>query len=317
MNEKTKIKNRYYKFSQFLKERYGEKVWKVSVDAGFSCPNKDTETGEGGCIFCRLDSFSQVQSQHGIDVAAQIKEGIERGRRRFGIKKFIVYFQASTNTFAPVKILRQLFEEAISYDGVVGLSISTRPDCLPVSVLSLLEELATRTDLWVELGLQSIHDRTLKILNRRHSYADYMQAVEKLKHLPLRICTHLMLGLPGENRDDLLATAKEIACSGIHEVKLHPLLVLKETPLADMFYRGEFSALKLDQYISLACDFIEQMPPEMVMQRLTAEAPEDILIAPKWTMNKMRVLTGIENELRRRETKQGEKFSSKRSGSKN
>jgi len=317
MKEKIKIKNRYYKFSQFLKERYGEKVWKIPVDAGFSCPNKDKKTGEGGCIFCRLDSFSQVQSQQGMDVSTQIREGLRLGRERFGLKKFIVYFQASTNTFAPVPLLRKLFEQAITYDGVVGLSISTRPDCLPEPVLSLLRELAQRTDLWVELGLQSIHDRTLKILNRRHNYADYLRAVEKLHSLPLRICTHLMLGLPGESRDDLLQTAHEISRSGIDEVKLHPLLVLKDTPLADMFYNGEFTALSLEQYISLACDFIERMPPEMVMQRLTAEAPADILIAPRWSMNKMRVLTVIENELSRRQTKQGEKFLLRRGGQKN
>ncbi|NOY59480.1 MAG: TIGR01212 family radical SAM protein [Calditrichaeota bacterium] len=312
MKEKTKIKNRYYKFSQFLKERYGEKVWKIPVDAGFSCPNKDKETGEGGCIFCRLDSFSQVQSQQGIDVGAQIREGLCLGRERFGLKKFIVYFQASTNTFAPVPLLRKLFEQAITYDGVVGLSISTRPDCLPKPVLSLLQELSLRTDLWVELGLQSIHDRTLKILNRRHNYADYLRTVEKLRSLPLRICTHLMLGLPGESRDDLLETAHEIGCSGIDEVKLHPLLVLKDTPLANMFFKGEFTALDSEQYISLACDFIERMPPKMVMQRLTAEAPADILIAPQWTMNKMRVLTGIENELKRRQTRQGDKYNHKK-----
>ncbi len=310
MSEKTKIKNRYYKFSRFLQERYGEKVWKISVDAGFSCPNKDQQTSEGGCIFCRLDSFSRVPSQQGIGLKEQIREGLRLGQSRFGLKKFIVYFQASTNTFAPVRVLRKLFEEAIEYDGVVGLSISTRPDCLPGSVLSLLKDLSHHTDLWVELGLQSIHDRTLKILNRKHSYADYLRAVEKLRPLPLRICTHLMLGLPGESRDDLLETAHEIGHSGIDEVKLHPLLVLNDTPLADMFYKGEFTALGLEEYISLVCDFIERMPPEMVMQRLTAEAPSDILIAPLWTINKMGVLNGIENELSKRNSQQGVKFSS-------
>ena len=298
---------RYYKFSKYLKQRFGEKVWKISVDAGFSCPNKDTN-GEGGCIFCRLDSFSHLQSQQSISVREQIEAGLKTGRERFGINKFIVYFQASTNTFAPLGVLRELFFDAISYEGVVGLSISTRPDCLPSGVLALLEELSQKTALWVELGLQSIHDRTLQALKRGHSFADFEMAVDKLKKLPLRICTHIMLGLPGESREDVLQTAAVMAHCGTHEVKLHPLLVLEETPLAEMYRSDEFRALELDEYISLACDFIERMPPDLVMQRLTAEAPAEMLIAPRWALNKMKVLNGIERELERRGTRQGEKF---------
>jgi radical SAM protein (TIGR01212 family) len=301
--------HRYFKFSQFLKERYGEKVWKVPVDAGFSCPNRDAHTGSGGCIYCRLDSFSKMQSWQDVSVEQQIAEGIRLGREKKGINKFIIYFQASTNTFAPIDVLRSYFTQAITFPGVVGLSISTRPDCLPGAVLDLIAELTHRVDVWVELGLQSIHDRTLKLLNRGHLYQDYLIAVEKLKSLPARICTHVMLGLPGEGHADLMATADEIARSGIHEVKLHPLLVLKDTTLADMFGCGKVRALALDEYVSHACDFLERLPASMVIQRLTAEAPQDLLLAPPWAMNKSMVLRGIEEKLIRRDSGQGERFS--------
>jgi len=298
----------YYKFSQYLKERYGEKVWKVSIDAGFICPNWDRVTGKEGCIFCRNDSFSELQSNRNISIDEQIENGIRLARGKYHIRKFIVYFQASTNTFAPISVLRDYFYRSIRFDGVVGLSISTRPDCLPPAVLKLIEELTEHVDVWVELGLQSRHNRTLELLNRRHTFEDYQKAVSKLKDLPVRICTHLMVGLPGEDRNDLLVTAEEIAHSGIHEIKLHPLLVLEETPLAEMFKRGEFSSLELDEYASLVCDVLERMPPSMVIQRLTAEAPEFMLLAPRWSLNKLQVLNRIEKEFRQRDTWQGKLY---------
>ena len=298
----------YYKFSQYLKERYGEKVWKVSVDAGFSCPNRNAHTGAGGCIFCRLDSFSRMQSWQNIGIAQQISDGIRVGQEKLGGKKFIVYFQASTNTFAPVDLLRQYFTEAIAYPGIVGLSISTRPDCLSKAVIALIEELAEKADVWVELGLQSVHDRTLKLLNRGHTFQDYLSAIELLKPLPVRICTHLMLGLPGETHDEVMVTATEIANSGTHEVKLHPLLVLKDTALAEMFHAGQFKVLELAEYVSYVCDFLERLPPAMVIQRLTAEAPKDILLAPEWAMKKAVVLKEIEEEFARKNSRQGKLY---------
>jgi uncharacterized protein len=298
----------YYKFSHYLKKRYGEKVWKISVDAGFSCPNKDCDTGEGGCIFCRLDSFSKVESLRQITVREQIVRGLKNGQERRGLKKFIVYFQASTNTFAPVETLRSLFFDALLHDGVIGLSISTRPDCLPPKVVELIAELSEKTDVWIELGLQSVHNKTLQLLKRGHTFEDYLNAVEKLSKLNVRICTHLMFGLPGEMDQDLKSTAKIISQTPIHEVKLHPLLVIKGTELELMYKRGEFKELELDQYVNNVCDFIELMPPQMVMQRLTAEAPEDILIAPKWSLKKGHVLNLIEREFQKRGTQQGKKY---------
>ena len=302
------MKERYYKFSSFLKEKYGEKVRKISVDAGFSCPNKDPLTGEGGCIFCRNDSFSHMLSVQNISINEQIKKGIQSARQKNGINKFIVYFQSSTNTYAPVDVLRKYFMESIAFDGVVGLAIATRPDCLGKDVIKLLDDLSRRVDLWLELGLQSSFDSTLKYINRGHTFQDYLDAVQKLSVLNIRICTHIMIGLPGENRDHVIETANKIACTKTHDVKIHPLLILKDTPLEDSYLKGEIQELKSDEYIQMVCDFLERIPPAMVVQRLTAESPLDMLLAPNWITNKMDILRHIEQELNRRGTFQGSRF---------
>jgi radical SAM protein (TIGR01212 family) len=301
---------RYRSFSRYLRERYGAKVWKIPVDAGFSCPNRDGTIGTGGCSYCRLESFSRLQSRLDIDVATQVETGIRAARQHQGVDKFIVYFQASSNTHAPVDVLRHLYGKAIDFAGVVGLDISTRPDCLSPEVLALLAEMARRTDLWVELGLQSIHDQTLQAIHRGHTYDDYLAAVTALQQLPLRICTHLILGLPGESVEMMHQTAAAIARSPIDEIKLHPLLVLKKTPLAGWYRSGRFKALALGEYAALAADFIERMPKERVIQRMTAEAPEAMLIAPRWVLDKHSVRRSIEEELIRRETWQGRLFHS-------
>ncbi len=302
------MNDRYYKFSRFLKEKYGEKVRKISIDAGFSCPNKDPLTGEGGCIFCRNDSFSHMQSVQNIGTNEQIEKGIQSAKQKNGINKYIIYFQSSTNTFAPVDVLRRYFMESIAFEGVVGLSIATRPDCLPDNVIELLDELSRKTDLWLELGLQSSFDTTLKTINRGHTFQDYLNAVQKLSVLKLRICTHIMIGLPGESRRHVIETADKIALTGTQEVKIHPLLILKGTLLGESFLKGEIKELKLNEYVQLVCDFLERVPPTMVVQRLTAETPPDMLLAPGWIKNKMAVLRYIEQELKSRKSFQGSRF---------
>ncbi len=299
------METRIYSFSRFLREKYGEKVWKIPVDAGFTCPNRDGSKGHGGCIYCRMDSFSHLQSEQNMSVAAQIEEGLRIARERRGLEKFIVYFQSSTNTYAPVPLLRELFTKAISHPGVVGLDISTRPDCISSEVVQLLTELSTRTDLWVELGLQSIHDATLRHIKRGHTFDDFEKAVQALHPLPLRICVHLILGLPGETREMMQQTAVAMAQRPIHEIKLHPLLILDHTPLAQDHGKGLVNELTLDEYAALVADFIERMPKGMVMQRLTAEAPEEMLVAPRWALDKHAVRRAIEQELLRRDTWQG------------
>lgn len=296
---------RYRTFSSYLRGRYGGRVWKVPVDAGLTCPNRDGTVGRGGCIYCRMESFSRMQSRLDIDVAVQIEEGMRSAHERQGIDKFIIYFQTSSNTHAPVEHLRALYERALSFPGVVGLDIATRPDVLGEEVMALVAEMSKRTDLWIELGLQSSHDQTLRAINRGHTYADYAAAIASLSALPLRICTHLILGLPGEDKAMMLATADAVAASPVHEIKLHPLLILEGTVLADWHQAGRVRELTLAEYAVLAADFIERMPAEMVMQRLTAEAPEAMLIAPRWALAKHQVRRAIEEELIRRDSWQG------------
>ena len=300
---------RYNTFSHYLQQRYGERVWKIPVDAGFTCPNRDGHRGRGGCIFCRIDSFSKMESRYDVTVRRQIEAALERHRKN-GIKKYIVYFQASTNTYAPVPLLRTLFEQSLQYDGVVGLSIATRPDCLSEEVVELLRELAGRTDLWVELGLQSTHEETLQRINRGHTYTNYLSAVAALSTLPLRICCHLMLGLPGEGPDHILQTALRIAPSPIHEVKLHPMLVLQETELEKMYAGGEYQPLTLASYVDQLVLFLEQLPAHMVIQRVTAEAPAAMLLAPAWAGRKSVVLQTLQRTMQERDTWQGRLFQS-------
>jgi len=295
----------YNSFSSFLKQRYGEKVWKVGIDAGFSCPNRDAH-GKEGCLFCRNDSFNEMRFASNMSVAQQMQNGIELAQNRFGIQKYIAYFQTSTNTFAPVSQLCKIYNEALQFPNVVGLSISTRPDCLNPAVIDLIQELSTKVDVWVELGLQSIFDRTLESLNRGHTLSDYDNAVSELEKLNVRICTHTMIGLPGENQKDIRTTANYLAHQPIHEVKIHPLLILNGTPLAVQYQNRLIDSLPLDDYVTWVCDFIERLHPSFVIQRLTAEAPAEILLAPEWSLNKLIVINKIRQEFQRRGTKQGD-----------
>ena len=294
----------YNKFSNFLKLKYGEKVWKISLDAGFSCPNC-TADGREGCIYCRNDSFSRQASNQNQTIVTQMEKGRLFARERMGINKYLAYFQASTNTFASAAILEKYYNEALSFPDVVGISISTRPDCLPFNVIKLIKDLADRTDVWIELGLQSSHNQTLKLLNRGHSYDDFEDAVTELKKINVRICAHLILGLPGETPVDVCATAGKISGLGIDEIKLHPLLILKETALEQLFKTKKIESLLLDEYSALVVDFLEILPKTMVIQRLTAEAPKSMLIAPEWSMNKLAVLTAIDREFESRKSFQG------------
>jgi radical SAM protein (TIGR01212 family) len=294
----------YNKFSDFLLQKYGQKVWKISLDAGFSCPNR-TADGKEGCIFCRNDSFSHMGASAQKSITRQMHEGIAFAQQKLGIKKYLAYFQSSTNTFAPTDQLATVYREAIACNDVVGISIATRPDCLPPQVLELIKGLTYEHDVWVELGLQSSHDATLTRINRGHTFNDYERAVSALQQLNVRICTHIMIGLPGESTDDIRKTAQRIAINGTDEVKIHPLLILAGTPLESMYQTGRIQPLSLADYVSLAVDFIEQLPPGMVIQRLTAESRKNILVAPQWCMHKSSVLNSINAEFEKRGTRQG------------
>lgn len=297
---------RYVRFTDHLRATFGCRVHKVSVDAGFTCPNRDGTVTVGGCIYCNNVSFSPGNRR--LSVAAQLTQGKQFLRQRYGAEKFIAYFQAYSNTYGDIAHLRQLYDEALACEDIVGLAIGTRPDCVPDAILDMLAEYASRTSLWLELGLESGHDQTLAFLNRGHTVAAFDDAVRRAQQRHLQLCTHLILGLPGESHADMLHTARYVAALGIKAVKLHHLHVVRQTVLEKMYRCGDVSLLTLEEYAPLVVDCLEVLPPEMIMMRLMGDAPRMQLVAPDWSLDKLGALRRIELELERRESYQGKFF---------
>lgn len=298
---------RYNPFSDELKRVFGCKVQRISVDAGFSCPNRDGSLDAAGCIFCGGHGSGSYGIRRDLDITAQLEDGKEVMRRKYRASKFIAYFQAYSNTYADVDRLRELFYEALAVPDIVGLIIATRPDCLPDDVLDYLQELSSQTYLWVELGIQSMHDRTLALINRRHDHSCSVDAIVRAKSRGLRICAHIILGLPGETREEMLAMAGELNRLGVDGVKLHLLHVMKGTRLAEMYGRGEVAVLARDYYAGLVCDFLALLNPDILIHRLTGDGGRDNLIAPLWSLKKFEILNLIDAELKRGNISQGDK----------
>ena len=301
---------RYNAFSDELKRVFGCRVHRISVDAGFTCPNRDGTAGSDGCIYCGGAGSGSFGIARGLPVAAQLEEGKEVMVRKYKAKKFIAYFQPYSNTYAPVKRLRALYDEALAVDDIVGLIVGTRPDCLPFPVIRLLAEYARRSWFWLELGLQSPVERSLRLIKRGHDFATFVSAVKRCKERGIRVCTHVILGLPGENREEMLATAGILNDLGVDGVKLHLLHVMKGTPLAGMYERGEVKVMERDVYVGLVCDFLERLHPRISIQRLTGDGGRD-LVAPLWSLAKFEVLNAIDGELARRGTRQGSRTGEK------
>lgn len=297
-------------YSTYLKQHFGGRVHKISVDAGFDCPNRHGRLATSGCIFCDPSGSGAVGIERQESIATQIERAKELMRRKYRAKWFIAYFQPFSNTFAPVAHLRNCYDQALAVEDVVGLAVGTRPDCLPEPVLDLLAEYHRDTYFWLELGLQSIHDHSLAYINRGHDYACFLDAYQRAKKRNLRICVHVILGLPGESRNDMLATAKELARLRVDGVKLHLLHILEGTELGERFKQGQIEILQMQEYVKVVVDFIERLPPETLIQRLTGDGPRDILLAPGWSLNKWEVLNAIDAELQRRGTRQGESYRS-------
>lgn len=298
----------YYAYGWFLKQKFGCRVHKVSLDGGFTCPNVDGTVAVGGCVFCDNRSFSPSRRLPRTTIAGQLELGIERLARRYGAARFIAYFQPGTNTYAPVARLRPLFEQALRHPQVVGLAIGTRPDCVPEPVLDLVSDLARRTYLSLELGLQTIHDRSLDWMNRGHHYDAFLDAMARCRGRGFDICAHVILGLPGETREDMLATAAELARLGVNAVKLHNLYAVHGTPLAEDVATGRVRLLELEEYVPLVVDFIERLPPHCVIERLFGDAPPAMLLAPRWCLDRTRVQRAVQAEFARRATWQGRSF---------
>lgn len=298
---------RYYPFSRFLREHFGKKVYRVTVDGGFSCPNVDGTVAYGGCVYCDNRSFSPNRRLPRVPVREQVRRGIEILNSRYNVEQFIAYFQAATNTYAPAEKLRRLYDEALDHPQIVGLAIGTRPDCVPDEILDLLEEYARDRYVCLELGLQTMHDRSLDWMNRGHHLDAFLDAVQRCQGRNLDLCIHVILGLPGETDADMLATAELLASLPVHAVKIHNLHVVKDTPLEDMHRRGEVRMLDRSEYVALVCDFLERLPPTMVIHRLTGDAPPDYLIAPQWCRDKQGLLRDIHAELEQRDSWQGKR----------
>src|SRR5262245_17759278 len=296
---------RYNAFSRFLKTRFGHKVYRVTIDAGFTCPNVDGTVAVGGCVYCDNRSFSPNRRLPRSTIAEQLARGVAALRKRYGAERFIAYFQAATNTYAPVQKLRLLYDQALAHPDVVGLAIGTRPDCVPDPVLDLIQEYARDRYVCLELGLQTVHDRSLDWMNRGHHLDAFLDSVKRCQGRGLDLCIHVILGLPGETADDMMATANVLAGLPVQGVKIHNLHVVRDTPLETMYHAGEARMLERQEYVGLVCDFLERLPPGMVIHRLNGDAPPEYLVAPLWTLDKPGLLRAIEAELERRDSWQG------------
>ena len=307
MEKPTFWKNtkRYYDLKSFWQNLFGCNVYKLAIDAGFTCPNRDGSASTGGCTYC--DGRGSRLRQAGLlpSVGDQIRTGQTYYRKHRGAGKFIAYFQTFTNTYGPIDLLKRLYDEALAEEDMIGLSVGTRPDCVPDDVIDLFQTYAKRYHIWLELGLQSIHNKTLNLINRGHSAEDFLDAVRRASGKNIHICTHIIIGLPGETRKETIETARVLATLPIHGIKIHLLLALKGTTIGKLYEQGEISLLNRDEYVQTVCDILEILPPEMVIQRLTADGYRDIFLGPNWAVNKMDVLNAINRELENRNTYQG------------
>ncbi|MGD8468277.1 MAG: TIGR01212 family radical SAM protein [Desulfobacterales bacterium] len=300
--------NRYNDFNTYLRHIFGCRVQKITVDAGLTCPNRDGTISTGGCIYCNKRGSGTGAHAKGLSVTQQLINGKRALAKRYKAKKFIAYFQSFSNTYAPLPTLQRLYAEALSVDDVVGLSIGTRPDCVDDAVLDLLQDYAKRHLIWIEYGLQSAKDATLAFINRGHNVQCFRDSVEQTRHRNIKICAHVILGLPHETRQDMLHTAKTLSALHIDGVKLHLLYVVKGTPLEALYLQGDFECLQQDAYVNLVCDFLERIPSEMVVQRLTGDPHPAELVAPAWALNKSETLEQIRLTLAKRDSWQGKYF---------
>jgi hypothetical protein len=302
--------SRYRKFSDYLAERFMQKVYKVSVDAGFSCPNRDGKLSKDGCIFCDNKTFNAYFGGEPVVLENQIANGIKFGRERYRAKKFLIYFQANTNTYASKKELKKIYDVIYEFDNVLGLIIGTRPDCINDEILDLIASYSKDYEVWLEYGLQSIHDKSLKLINRNHTYKDFLKAYEKTRGRNIKICPHIILGLPQESREDMLETAKEISRLKPEAIKIHPLHIVKNTPLEALYHKDRFKIYSFGEYLNLLIDFLRRLHPDIIISRLTADCPKKLLFEPKWLEEKARFIQLLDKEMSKRGVFQGDLYQS-------
>ncbi len=297
---------RYYGYNHFLRQKFGGRVQKVSIDARFTCPNVDGTVATGGCTFCDNRSFSPSRRVSRRDIRDQIDAGIRQLRLRYRkVEQFLAYFQPATNTYAPLDRLREVYEEALAHPAIVGMAVGTRPDCVADDVLELLDEIGRRTYLSVEYGMQTMHDRSLDWMNRGHHHDAMIDAMNRSRGRSFEICAHIMLGLPGESHADMLETAREVARLGLDAIKIHNLYAVKNTPLAEQVASGEVQLMDREEYIHTLVDFLELLPRTTMVERISGDAPPDYFVGPAWCLDKPAVRMAFEAELQRRDTCQG------------
>ena len=301
VEESEQMKHRT--LNEYLKERFGQKVYKIAINGGFTCPNRDGTLGTRGCIFCSGYGSGDFAEDASLSVTEQIEAGKKRVESKMPKRtsddsnKYIAYFQAFTNTYAPVDRLRALYTEAINHPDIVAVSIGTRPDCLPEDVLELLGELNTIKPIWVELGLQTIHERSAEYIRRGYELPVYETAVEELRKRGIEVITHVILGLPGETRDDMMETVRYVGKSGVQGIKLQLLHVIKGTDLEKDYESGIFECMTMDEYIDLIYDCISVLPDDIVIHRMTGDGARKTLVAPLWSTDKKRVLNALKKKL--------------------
>ena len=303
----TDSNKRYYTYDYYLRRRFGAKVAKIPLDIGLTCPNIDGRCGVGGCIYCSGRGSGDFAESPLLPIEEQYRLTREKLSSKWSTERCIAYFQAHTNTYAPLEFLKSSFERALLLDGVVGINIATRADCLERDVCEYLADLAERTVLTVELGLQSSSDETAERINRGHTYADFLDGYRRLREASdkIEICVHIIFGLPGESREDMMKTVRDVAALAPDQVKIHLLHVLKNTEMARIYERGEYTPLEKDEYVALVADAIELLPPDTVVARLTGDGMADDLLAPDWSRKKVAVINDIDKLLYSRSSWQG------------
>lgn len=298
----------YYSLNEYLLSRFGEKLYKLSLETGCTCPNRDGAVGSGGCIFCSEGGSGDFAESYDGNITAQIERAKLRVSKKFKGEHYIAYFQSYTNTYGDQKKLREIFFTAAAHPCIKAISIATRPDCLPPDILSMLGELNEKIPVFVELGLQTVHEDTARLINRGYPLPVYEKAVSDLHSLKINVVTHIILGLPGETREQMLETVRRVGAVGSDGVKLQLLHVLKNTRLEQMYIQGEFETLEKDEYIDLLCQCIESLPQSTVIHRLTGDAPKKLLVSPLWSADKKDVLNSINHAIVSQNVHQGKNF---------
>ena len=299
---------RYNSLNYFLRNKFNEKIYKISLDGGFGCPNRDGKVSFGGCTFCSERGSGDYAGNRILSITDQFKDRKNIMKKKWKEGKYLAYFQAYTNTYAPVNELKRKYEEALSQENVVGISIATRPDCLSDDVMNLLEEISKKTYLWVELGLQTVNDETAKKFNRGYEFKIFEEGIKKLQDRNIEVVVHTILGLPGESKEDMLKTIDYVAHSKAQGIKFHLLHLMKGTKMVDDYENGSLRLLDQDEYIDLICEGISMLPEEMVVHRLTGDSPRDSLIGPMWSLKKWEVLNSIDKKLVENDVWQGKNF---------